>query len=214
MMKPQHAGGTMAPTSHLGWPTASLDKKPVSCNNGGVARGVKFRCATATAVLFVLVAATACSDGGGERTSKAPATTASPRCAPPNEREVAAAVLDFVRSAKPTPQRFLIAAGTDSALPDAGLSALQSKGPTYLYPRDAAQQAKLKEKLASIGSYNTLLVTLRDQQRLSATRSVVRLGGTYVGGAADGRMAAPRSIFFACQGTAWKVLTAEQERSS
>jgi hypothetical protein len=127
---------------------------------------------------------------------------------------VTAAVLDFIRSAKPTPQRFLIAAGTDSALPEGGLAALQSKGPTYLYPRDGDQQAKVRAKLESIGSYHTLLVTFRNQQRLSDTRAVVRLGGHYVGGDAHGRSAAPRSIFLQCEAAGWRVVSNEQEQSS
>jgi hypothetical protein len=176
--------------------------------------GRKLRRVALGATVLALATASACGDGGGQSTSRSQAARAPARCAAPGEREVAAAVLDFVRNARPTPQRFLIAAGTDSSLPEGGLTALQSKGPTYLYPRDAAQQEKVRAKLESIGSYNTLLVTFRNQQRLSDTRAVVRLGGHYVGGAAHGRMAAPRSIFFQCEATGWTVVSNEQERSS
>jgi hypothetical protein len=176
--------------------------------------GMKFRSAALGIAALVLSAAAACGDGGGQQANRAQAARAPARCAAPGEREVAAAVLDFIRNAKPTPQRFLIAAGTDSALPEGGLAALQSKGPTYLYPRDADQQAKVRAKLESIGAYHTLLVTFRNQQRLSDTRAVVRLGGHYVGGNAHGRSAAPRSIFLRCEATGWSVVSNEQEQSS
>lgn len=191
-----------------------LDKPSLRCKTVIVRPAMTTRRVALGAALLALAATSACGDGGGSKQRRAQTSGAVARCAPPGEREIAAAVLDFVRSAKPTPQRFLIAAGTDSALPEGGLSALQSKGPTYLYPRDSAQQAKVRAKLESIGSYNTLMVTFRNQQRLGDSRAVVRLGGHYVGGATHGRSAAPRSIFFECRAAGWSVVSNEQEQSS
>src|SRR4051812_42164233 len=100
-----------------------LDKPSLRCKTVIVRPAMTIRRVALGAAILALAATTACGESGGGQQRRAQPSSAAARCAPPGEREVAAAVLDFIRSAKPTPQRFLIAAGTDSALPEGGLSA-------------------------------------------------------------------------------------------
>src|SRR5688572_6214514 len=84
-------------------------------------------------------------------TSKDASTESLLACKPPAEATIGLAVTKYVREVSPTPHRFLVAAGTDSALGDGGLRALQDKGPTYLYPADSAQQAQVRKRLSDVG---------------------------------------------------------------
>src|SRR5919202_4638786 len=112
----------------------------------------------ARATLVAAAALLAACDGGGANRAR---QVGRSRCPNQPDSLVAQAALAFVKEATPTPRRFLVAAGTDSALPDAGLMSLQNKGPTYLYPKDAAQQTKFRQQLAAKGDYPTLLVAYR-----------------------------------------------------
>ena len=166
-------------------------------------------------VLSVLVLG-ACS-GESEQSDldarAAPNAPPRPRCADPRTSIVGDAVKNYVKLASPTPMRFLMAIGNDSALPEVGLSALQSIGPTYLFPPDAAQQAKVKAKLAEVGNYATLLVVLRDM-RVTSGNAAIRLGGVYVGGKEDGKRVPSRSLNFACDSLGWHFTSAQEERTS
>ena len=158
----------------------------------------------------------ACS-GDSEQTDVAagvpPEATSRPRCADPRTSIVGDAVKNYVKLASPTPMRFLMSFGTDSALPEVGLSALQSLGPTYLFPPDAAQQTKVRAKLAEVGNYATLLVVLHDT-RVTSSNAVIRLGGSYVGGKEDGKRLPSRALNFACDSAGWHFTSAQEERST
>ena len=151
--------------------------------------------------LSFALAALALACGGKPDASSA--GTAHANCAPASDALVRTAVLEYVKLASPTPQRFLVAAGTDSALPEPGLRALQDKGPTYFYPPDTVQRAKLRAKLADIGMYATLLVSYKGMQTRDAGHATVRLHGTYVGGEAHGLAGTPRLMRFSCDSAGW-----------
>lgn len=161
--------------------------------------------------LVALVSTLAC--GGDQRASK-PAATG--RCGPLPDDAVGVAVAEYVKQASPTPQRFLFAAATDSALPDAAVTALQNKGPTFFYPPDSTQQARVRAQLAAVGGYATLLVVRRPAAAPGDTQAVVRLGGHYVGGEQDGMGAASRRITFRCDAKSrqWRFARAEEEKPS
>lgn len=117
--------------------------------------------------------------------------------------------LSYIKEASPTPQRFLSAAGTDSAAPEDGFRAMQDKGPSYFYGGDDAAKEKLKEKLASVGPYASLLIVYRGETK-SATGDTITyaLGGHYVGGEHDGKKAISRNVIVACADSAWKTVSA------
>ncbi|HVE78257.1 MAG TPA: hypothetical protein VNA89_05330 [Gemmatimonadaceae bacterium] len=176
----------------------------------GARRGV------ALAVLAAALAAGALACGSDSRPQRA-ARTGGPRgrgCGEPGDAQLAAAVLKYVELARPTPQRFLVAAGTDSALPEAGLLALQRKGPTYLFPADAKQQTALRARLAQVGSYNTLLVVLKERRLLDPAQMLYRMSGTYVGGPPDGQTAGVRALVFRCDSTGWRLSSSDSEQTT
>jgi hypothetical protein len=138
-------------------------------------------------------------------------------CAAPTLALVPPAIDAFVRSVHPKPRRFLIAAGSDSALPTGAESRLQRHGPTYLFPADTALRRRVLARLDSVaegyGEMPTLLVTFRGIDRAGDDRAIVRLGGYFMGGASDGAVA-HRSVQFVCDTARWNVVRAEQERQS
>jgi hypothetical protein len=138
-------------------------------------------------------------------------------CAAPTLALVPPAVDVFVKSVRPTPRRFLIASGTDSALPTGAESGLQRHGPTYLFPPDTALRRRLLARLDSVaesyGDMPTLLVTFRGIDRAGDDRAVVRLGGYFVGGATNGTVA-HRTVQFVCDTARWNVVRAVEERRS
>jgi hypothetical protein len=83
-----------------------------------------------------------CGGGSGDgRSGDDGPTPRTPReamlqsaCRGGTDRTMKLAVAEYVKRATPKPQRFLNAVGTDSALPEVGVQALQDKGPTYLFP--------------------------------------------------------------------------------
>jgi hypothetical protein len=170
-----------------------------------------------TTVALLLGLAAACGGdraadagtGGKEQAARAGAGTTA-ACSKADTTAVALAVLDFIAKATPSAQRYLNAVGTDSALPDDGLKALQDKGPTYFYSSDSSAQRKLREKLAVDGPWATLLVVYRGQ---TATDSGVdiRLGGHYVGGAHDGLTARTKRYGVRCDSTGWKIASSAEE---
>jgi hypothetical protein len=111
---------------------------------------------------------------------------------------------DFVTSAAdPTPQRFLYVPGTDTTPPDAGILALQDKGPTYMYPPSGPQQAIVKTKLTSIGDFASLLVAYHGFKRTDAEHATLRLSGTYISGKADGHTVPVTDYPLACDSSGW-----------
>lgn len=158
-----------------------------------------------------LLAVMACGGGGSDAR---PRVTSA--CGLFPDAAVATAVTEYIKLARPTPQRFLFAATTDSGLPDPAVVALQNKGPTYFYPPDTAQRRKVRELLSSVGGYATLLVVRRPAPNPVDSQAVVRLGGHYVGGDQDGIEAPSRSLHFTCsaQTRQWRFTRAEEERQS
>lgn len=164
------------------------------------------RVAIAT-VLFLA----ACS--GGE--SSARRTASRPRaCAQPQDSATFQAILAYIKSSSPYPQRFLSAAGTDSALPDIGVAALQEKGPTYFYPGDSVSRAKVLKRMDDMGPYTSLLVSWRGIRRDTDSTVVVRLSGGYLGGKFHGQPAVPRAFTFACEQGRWKLRRTDEEKAS
>lgn len=137
----------------------------------------------------------------------------APPCTATVDDAVAASTTAYVRDAKPKPERFLVAAGTDSALGDAGLIALQDKGPTYLFPGDAALQATVRAQLHEKGDYTTLLV-VRQHASAEGPTAVVRLNGHYVGGEDDGKTPGPQAYTLACDSTSWRVQSSNAEKGA
>ena len=157
------------------------------------------------ALSVALLALAAC--GGGKADSRAAASASA--CGPATDALAHTAVLEYLKlQTDPYPQRFLVAAGTDSALPESGLRALQDKGPTYFYPADSAQRTKVRAKLDSVGTYTTILIAWRGLEK-GDTASAVRLAGTFIGGKHDGRTAPVRTMHFACDSTGWHYTRAD-----
>ena len=164
-----------------------------------------------------LAAALACAGlvgcGGGGTDKSAPRT---PRealiraaCQGGDDKVLRMAVTEYVKQAKPKPQRFLNAAGTDSALPPVAVEVLQGKGPTYYFSGGAEAQARamLHEK----GDYTTLLVVPRPGAKAERS-ATVRLGGHYVGGEEDGQEAGDRTYTFSCDSAGWRMTNNAPER--
>lgn len=168
---------------------------------------------TARPLVLVLglasLAACAAGDGRQGASRGRPA-----HCRPPGDSAAVAATLGYLRGLMPTPQRFLVAAGTDSGVPDAVRAALQNKGPTYYYFGTEAQRKSVRDKLASVGSYTTLLVVYRGTRAVDDTGAVARFRGWYVGGQHDGKAATPRAVYLSCTSTGWQVSRVEEERST
>jgi hypothetical protein len=180
-----------------------------SNNHGGAVRAALIACTlTAGAVgALVLVAG---------RPAPAPALSAATHSCPSAEMAVVGpAVLAYITEQRePTPQRFLYAVGTDSALPDPGVVALQDKGPTYMYPPNPAQQAVVRAKLEKVGPWASMLVVYHGTRLADPTHAVVRLGGRYVGGKSDGLEAPGRSVSFTCESGEWRLTRTAEERST
>lgn len=122
------------------------------------------------------------------------------------------AVREFIAKAEPTPQRFLNAFGTDSALPEDGFKVLQDKGPTYFYSSDSAAQRKIRDKLAVAGPYASLLVVYHGQTASEGGRAVeVRLAGQYVGATNDGAKLPTKRFAVRCDSTGWKIASSAEE---
>jgi hypothetical protein len=134
-------------------------------------------------------------------------------CRGGDERTLELAVAEYVKQAKPKPQRFLTAPGTDSALPDPGVRVLQDKGPLYYFPADPAQQASVRKQLHDKGDYTTLLVVPRGSS-MNERSATVRLGGHFVGGEEDGRPAGDRSYAFTCDSAGWRITKAAADQSA
>jgi len=161
-------------------------------------------------LVVALASLAACAAGDG----KSGGTTRAARCRPPGDSAAIAATFGYLRGLMPTPQRFLVAAGTDSGVPDAVRAALQDKGPTYYYTGTDAQRKAVRDKLESVGGYTTLLVVYRGTQTVSDTSAVARFRGWYVGGQHDGKAATARTVYLSCTPTGWQVARVEEERST
>ncbi len=169
------------------------------------------------AVVTVITASAACSGGdraGSASDGKEQAAGAAPTvsCTSADTTPVSLAVREFIAKAEPTPQRFLSAFGTDSAVPEDGFKVLQDKGPTYFYSADPTQQKKILDKLAVAGPYASLLVVYRGQTASDSGRAVdVRLAGQYVGFENDGKKLPTKRFAVRCDSTGWKIASSAEE---
>ena len=146
--------------------------------------------------------------GGKEQAASA----AGPSCTNADTTPVSLAVRDFVTKATPAPQRYLSAAGTDSAVPEDGFKVLQDKGPTYYYSSDSVAQRKIREKLADVGPFASMLVVYKGQTATDGGRAVdVRLGGHYVGGELDGKVSTTKRYSIRCDSTGWRIASSSEE---
>ncbi|MFO0094327.1 MAG: hypothetical protein ACK54K_08480 [Gemmatimonadaceae bacterium] len=181
-----------------------------------ISRPRPFLAAMLTGLVPLTVLVAACGDGATTRKAAADtaALAAGPQCVSPDTTPVGLAVRAFITTATPTPQRYLSAAGTDSAVPDDGFKVLQDKGPTYFYSSDPKAQAQIKAKLASVGPYASLLVGYRGKTETDNGNTVtVSLGGHYVGGEHDGKDAPTRQFTVRCDTTGWRLADTASTRS-
>ena len=140
------------------------------------------------------------------------ASATGPSCTNADTTPVSLAVRDFVTKADPAPQRYLSAAGTDSAVPEDGFKVLQDKGPTYYYSSDSVAQRKIREKLADVGPFASMLVVYKGQTATEGGRAIdVRLGGHYVGGALDGKTSTTKRYSIRCDSTGWRIASTSEE---
>lgn len=161
---------------------------------------------------FPLAALLAACGGGGEAGSSAQASASSCEGSP-DEAVYNTAIDEYIKGLTPTPRRFLNAVGTDSALPDPVFQAVMRRGPSYLYPPDSAGRKVVLDKLGSVGSWSSLLVTWHGMEKHDST-ATIRLGGHYVGGDDDGLAAPRKAIVFQCDTTPWTFSRTADESST
>lgn len=114
---------------------------------------------------------------------------------------IAEAVTQYLEKLTPSPQRYLVQAVGDSALPDPGREVLQGKGPTYLFPSDPAKQKAVISMLIEKGPFPTLLVLYGGVQAAERGRAVVSLSGRYTGETVQ--PAPTKAVYFDCKDDAW-----------
>jgi hypothetical protein len=158
---------------------------------------------------FALLLA-ACGEGAGTKDASASSNTqaaAVSPCANADTTALRRAVLDYITTADPRPQRFLSAFGTDSALPEDGFKALQDKGPTYFYNDNPKNQAQVRQKLSDAGPYTSMLVVFKGRTDADNGNTVTfSLGGHYIGGEHEGKVSPVRQIRVTCDTTgAWRL---------
>jgi hypothetical protein len=145
----------------------------------------------------------------GQSANGAASASACPR---PDTTAAYVAFKEYIKVTVPTPQRFLSAAGSDSAAPEDGFRAMQDKGPSFFYGSDAKSQKQIREKLARDGPYASLLIVHRGTTRNAAGDTVtVRLGGHYIGGEHEGQQSANRAVTVVCRESTWKLSKVTEE---
>ena len=163
--------------------------------------GLAARRAAGLAAAALLVATAACSgsEGGRERAASRARARGASGCGTVDTTVVVRdAVLALIASTNPPPLRFLYIPGTDSSLPDAGVRALQDKGPTYLYSQDPKLQQQARENLATKGPWNALLVLYEGMTQPAEDTVAVKVSGRFVGSAEDGQVVPSQVLRFAC----------------
>lgn len=158
----------------------------------------------ATLLLTTAGSATLAACGGAPADQPAADTAAvAAACAAPTEAELLpTAVRAYLDERKPTPLRFLTAVGTDSAMPPAGMTVLQDRGPTFFFPADDAARAQVRGLLGET-NWPTMLVTYHGLEALGDRVAEVALGGVYVEGSDDGTIAPRDTITFLCEQGRW-----------
>lgn len=147
-----------------------------------------------------------CSEGSNSAATPG-ARASKSRCGMPGDSTIARAVTEFVKQVTPTPQRFLATVASDSAIPDAARAALQDRGPTYLYPPDSVNRAKIRQKLMSVGDYTALAVVYRGMSHPDPTHTIIRLGGHFVDVGKGAPPSVEADLEFACDSTTkWRFV--------
>lgn len=132
----------------------------------------------------------------------------------PGKLPVQIALRHYVRNVDPKANRYLIAVGTDSTLSEPGERTLQEFGPTYYYAGSDAAKAKVRDRMLEIGPYPALLVVRRASAKPTSRRETVRLGGYYVTGEHDGKVAPSRIYSFSCGAKGWTMTDNKLENAS
>ncbi len=167
--------------------------------------GVSAVCAGVSALVITACGGESKGAAGGENAVELAARIA--QCRRGDTTATYVAYREFIKATTPTPQRFLTAAGTDSAAPEDGFRAMQDKGPSYFYGGDSTAQRQIREKLASVGPYASLLIVHRGSTTSEKGDTVtVRLGGHYIGGELEGKSATSREIVVGCGDSAWTMV--------
>lgn len=146
----------------------------------------------------LLVALGACGGGSGG------GAQASANCPAMDSPEYSSAVDQYLHGLDPEPLRFLFYASGDSALPDAARTALQAKGPTYLYPTDAADQKKQLDNLKAKGTAVTLLLLYTGIDTTKAGNAI-GFAGRYLDKEDSGKVSPAKSILFQCRDHQWQA---------
>ena len=150
------------------------------------------------ALLIVLAAGAVFACSTGEKADR-PAAVSTRPCTTPADSIVGLATLRFMKHISPKPHRYLIPVGTDSALPVGAQWALQTSAATLnMWPRDTAQQRKVKEQLGGKGAYTMLLVNYHGQRTLPDGRVALDFSGQYMGGDVDAKAVPRTPIIFTC----------------
>ncbi len=177
------------------------------------------RCLLMSPVVLASVALVGAACGGGPEkgstADKIAQSTSAAACAAADTTALYVAVKEYISTVRPTPQRFLSAAGTDSAVPEDAFKALQDKGPSFFYSSDTAAQRQIRDKLAAVGPYASLLVLFKGKTASSTGDSItVQLGGQYVGGEHEGKRAAMGRYVVQCDSSRWKLVSATLDSSA
>lgn len=132
----------------------------------------------------------------------------------PSDSSYGVAALRYIEKLEPKPRRFLNAVTTDSVLPSRVFEALQQKGPTYLFPPDPADRAKVLDKLTTVGPWAALLVTWKGAQLVDETHGVIRLGGHFVLTETGPVTGPSRAIHFTCESGEWTYSRTVEDKST
>jgi hypothetical protein len=124
------------------------------------------------------------------------------------------ALRHYIKQAKPRPMRFLIAAGTDSALSESAAKVLQEFGPMYYYGGTEAAKLKVRERLELVGPFPALLIVKRSAAKPTSTTEIIRLGGHYVTGENDGQQTESSQYTFVCGAAGWVMQGVKPEGSA
>ena len=166
--------------------------------------------ASAAIASMSLVVMSAC--GGDAAKAKVDPVAKAASCRRGDTTALYAAYAEYIKVTTPAGLRFLTAAGTDSAAPEDAFRAMQDKGPSYYYGGDSAAKLKIREKLELVGPFASLLIVHRGATPNAAGDSVtVRLGGYYIGGELEGKVAKGKTIVVVCADSAWKVSSTKDE---
>ena len=150
--------------------------------------------------------------GGEKAPAKVDPAAMAKSCKRGDTTAMYVAYQEYIKVTTPAGLRFLTAAGTDSAAPEDGFRAMQDKGPSYFYGGDSVAKRKIREKLETVGPFASLLIVHRGSESNARGDTVtVHLGGHYIGGELEGKVATSKAIVVACADSAWKVASTKDE---